>query len=153
MRREALSHVASHLSPNVRKRPLEHMRQRRLKSACASAQSDYSFRCPYVETLHAWLPEMRANALADLNLPCVQMLMVCFLTLWHVCFPSSITFFHHCVSKQWSWLARLDSHDAAIMTTIQKHLSGSLIRVFTEPFLIAKAAKFLHVAYEDSVQT
>ena len=29
--------------------------QRRLKSACASAQSDQSLRCPHEETLNSWL--------------------------------------------------------------------------------------------------
>ena len=29
--------------------------QQRLKSACASAQSDQSLRCPHEETLHHWL--------------------------------------------------------------------------------------------------
>ena len=33
--------------------------QRRLQSDCASAQSDWSLRCPHVETLHPWLyPKM-----------------------------------------------------------------------------------------------
>ena len=29
--------------------------QRRLKSACASAQADLSLRCPHEELLHHWL--------------------------------------------------------------------------------------------------
>ena len=52
--------------------------QQRLNSACASAQSDQSFRYPHEETLHAWLCKLHqwrfwsdcafcANALADLN--------------------------------------------------------------------------------------
>ena len=32
--------------------------QRRLKSTCASAQSDQSLRCPFEETLHLWLCKM-----------------------------------------------------------------------------------------------
>ena len=32
--------------------------QRRLKSACAFAQSDQSLRCPHEETLHPWLSKM-----------------------------------------------------------------------------------------------
>ena len=32
--------------------------QRRLKSACACAQSDQNLRCPHEETLHLWLLEM-----------------------------------------------------------------------------------------------
>ena len=31
-----------------------------LKSACASAQSDYSFHCPPEEALHPWLSKLRA---------------------------------------------------------------------------------------------
>ena len=34
--------------------------QRRLKSACASAQSDQSLRCPHEETLHPYLSKMRS---------------------------------------------------------------------------------------------
>ena len=33
--------------------------QRRLKSACASAQSDQSLRCPHEETLYPWLSKLR----------------------------------------------------------------------------------------------
>ena len=33
--------------------------QQRLKSACASAQSDQCLRCPHEEALHPWLSEMR----------------------------------------------------------------------------------------------
>ena len=33
--------------------------QRRLRSACASAQSDQSLCCPHEETLHPWLIKMR----------------------------------------------------------------------------------------------
>ena len=33
--------------------------QRRLKSACASAQSDQGLRYPHEETLHSWLTKMR----------------------------------------------------------------------------------------------
>ena len=49
--------------------------QGRLKSACASTQSDQSLRCPHDETLHSWISKMRpvkilicANAQADLYL-------------------------------------------------------------------------------------
>ena len=55
--------------------------QRRLKSACTSAQSDQSLRCPYEITSYPWLSKMRpgrfrldcANAQADLNLRWAQM--------------------------------------------------------------------------------
>ena len=33
--------------------------QRRLRSACASAQSDRSLRCPHEETLHTWVAKIR----------------------------------------------------------------------------------------------
>ena len=33
--------------------------QRRLRSACPSAQFDQSLRCPHEETLHPWLSKMR----------------------------------------------------------------------------------------------
>ena len=33
--------------------------QRRLKSACASAQSDLSLQCPHEETLYLWLSKLR----------------------------------------------------------------------------------------------
>ena len=50
--------------------------KRRLKSACASVQSDQSRRCLHEEALHPWLSKMNqvktlircANAQADLNL-------------------------------------------------------------------------------------
>ena len=50
--------------------------QRRLKSACTSAQSDQSLRLPHQETFQPWLSKMRAvkilirvrNAQSDLNL-------------------------------------------------------------------------------------
>ena len=35
--------------------PFDMCAQRILKSACASAQSDQSFRCPHKETLYPWL--------------------------------------------------------------------------------------------------
>ena len=46
-----------YLSRNVKKKniPSDMCDQRRLKSACASAQLDKSLRCPHVETLHPWL--------------------------------------------------------------------------------------------------
>ena len=49
---------------NIRTSPSEkvpsHMcAQRRLRSACASAQSDQSLRCPREESLHPWLSKMR----------------------------------------------------------------------------------------------
>ena len=50
--------VARLRSQNVRKRTFWHVRQQRLKSACASAQSDQSF-CPYEDILHHWLFKMR----------------------------------------------------------------------------------------------
>ena len=39
--------------------PSDMCAQRRLKSACASAQSDQSLHCPHEDTFHPWLPEMR----------------------------------------------------------------------------------------------
>ena len=39
--------------------PFDMCAQRRLKSACASAQSDQSLRYPHEETAHLWLSKMR----------------------------------------------------------------------------------------------
>ena len=40
--------------------PSDMCAQRRLQSASASAQSDYSLHCPHEETLHSWLFKMRS---------------------------------------------------------------------------------------------
>ena len=66
------------LNRDARKVPSNiHVRaQRRLRSDCASAQSDQSLRCPHVETLHPWLSKMHPvkilirlrNAKADVKL-------------------------------------------------------------------------------------
>ena len=63
--------------------------KRRLKSACASAQSDQSHRCPHEETMHPWLSKCAkrvfwshyANARADLNHRWCICSKTCFLTL------------------------------------------------------------------------
>ena len=41
--------------------PFDMCAQRRLKSACASAQSDQNLCCPHEETLHPWLSRMRTT--------------------------------------------------------------------------------------------
>ena len=46
------------LSRNVRKRTFWHVRQRRLRSDCAFAQSDQSLRCPHEEIYYPWLSTM-----------------------------------------------------------------------------------------------
>ena len=38
--------------------PSDMYAQLRLKSTCASTQSDQSLHCPHVETLHAWISKM-----------------------------------------------------------------------------------------------
>ena len=47
-----LSHIVENL-------PSDMCAQRRLRSACASAQSDQSLRCSHEETLHTWVSNMR----------------------------------------------------------------------------------------------
>ena len=47
-----------YMSSNLRKRTVWHKHQRRLKSACASAQSDRNLFCPHEKTLHPWLSKM-----------------------------------------------------------------------------------------------
>ena len=42
--------------------------QRRLKSACASAQSDQRLHCPHEETLHSWRPLGTQCAQSDQSL-------------------------------------------------------------------------------------
>ena len=39
--------------------------QQRFRSACASALSDQNLRCPYEETLHAWLSKNVASEDSD----------------------------------------------------------------------------------------
>ena len=45
--------------------------QRRLKSACASAQSDQSLRCLHEENLHPWLTKMRTDKILIRLCECV----------------------------------------------------------------------------------
>ena len=47
------------------KRTFWHVRPRRLKAACASAQSDQSLRCQHDETMHTWLSKTAPSENSD----------------------------------------------------------------------------------------
>ena len=51
--------ILSFAEPQCKKATSDMCVKRRLKSACASAQSDQSLYCPHEETLHPWLSKMR----------------------------------------------------------------------------------------------
>ena len=51
----------------MRKVPFDISKQRKLKSACASMQSDQSIHCPHEETLNPWLLKMQPKEDSDQN--------------------------------------------------------------------------------------
>ena len=50
--------ICYHISGNLGKVPSNMCVRQRLKSVCASTQSDQSLRCPHEETLHPWLSKI-----------------------------------------------------------------------------------------------
>ena len=107
--------------------------QRRLKSACACAQSDQNLRCPHEETLHLWLLEMHTvktmiklrESQADLNLRWAHMLWGTFSNVvahkmcWHLklyslkIWTDQFDWLAICLKRCWWTANTVDQHNTA----------------------------------------